>query len=702
MDFLALDFATCSALLTALAYTELALRLVQIGSFKPTGARATLPFGAALVSTALWGWAGVAEPYFDIVPGFVVGLLDLVRYACWFAFLLSLLAPVAAQRQLRGIGVLIPLAGLLVAGGMVGLAAGSSGALATTGWSRLGLFEALALPVFGLILVEQLFRNIADDSRWNAKPLCLGLSVVFFFDLYVYSQAVLFGRLDVDAVEIRGVIHALAAPLLLLAARRRGDWIARLRISRSAAFHSTALVLAGVYLLIVAAIGYYIRYFGGAWGSALQLVALFAALVAFVGLAVSGTMRSRLRVLIGKHFFSYRYDYREEWLRFTAMLSARSAPAEMGTRVIRGMADMVESPEGALWIRGPEQAEFVQSARWNAPAVKEREPVDSPFVQFLLRTGWIVDLEQYRARPERYAGLELPGWLAAAPRAWLVIPLIVADELIGFIALGPPRAPVDLNWEVTDLLKTASRQAAGFLAQMQATEALLETRKFDAFNRMSAFVVHDLKNIVTQLSLMLKNAKRLHDNPEFQQDMLATVESSLDKMRQMMLQLRAGEAPPGGQSGVDLVKIARRLEAVAAEGGRTIEVQVVDPVVTRGHEERIERVLGHVVQNALDATQPTDHVWLKLSRCSGQASVEVGDTGNGMSQEYVQTRLFKPFQTTKATGMGIGAYESLQYVRELGGSITVDTELARGTVMTIALPLFDTRPTSDLQMVSAR
>jgi putative PEP-CTERM system histidine kinase len=233
---------------------------------------------------------------------------------------------------------------------------------------------------------------------------------------------------------------------------------------------------------------------------------------------------------------------------------------------------------------------------------------------------------------------------------------------------------------------------------MRATEALLEARKFDAFNRMSAFVVHDLKNIVTQLSLMLKNAKRLHANPEFQQDMLATVENSLEKMRQLTAQLRQGETPPSGQSGVDLVPIVRRIEAVAAERGRTVEVRIDDPVVTRGHEERIERVLGHVVQNALEATLPTQRVWLKLSRHSGRAQVEIGDTGRGMSQEYVQTRLFKPFQTTKQAGMGIGAYETFQYVRELGGSISVETELDRGTVMIIALPLLETHRAAELQI----
>ena len=703
MDLHAVDLATWSALLAALAYTALTLRLLQTGSLGVGGPRTSLLFGAALGASAMWGWAGVAEPYFTAVPAFVVGLFDLLRYGCWFAFLLSLLAPTFGRAQRwHGMALLVPVAALLGLLNLAALAFGVPGAFATTGWERGVLYDALALPVFGMILVEQLFRNISDNSRWNAKPLCLGLSVVFVFDLYLYSQAVLFGRPDVDAVNIRGAVHALAVPLLFVASRRRADWIARLQISRAAAFHSAALVLAGVYLLLVASVGYYIRAFGGAWGAALQLVTLFVALIGLVALAVSGSMRAKLRVLVGKHFFSYRYDYREEWLRFTAKLSARNAPAEMGTLVIRAMADLVESPSGALWLHAPGQAEFVQSARWNVPLVTDVEPIDSTFSEYLRGKSWVIDLQQYRTRPERYDGLELPVWLAAASPFWLVVPLFVADEMIGFVALGQARTPVELDWEVTDLLKTASRQAAGFLAQMRATEALLEARKFDAFNRMSAFVVHDLKNIVTQLSLMLKNAQRLRDNAEFQQDMLATVENSLEKMRQLMLQLREGNAPAGGHSGVELAPIVRRIEAVTAQRGRTLEVRITDPVVTRGQEERIERVLGHVVQNALDATQPTDRVWLTLGRHSGQAQVEVGDTGVGMSQEHVQTRLFKPFHTTKEAGMGIGSYESYQYVRELGGTISVDTELERGTVMTIALPLFETHRAGDLQLSSAK
>jgi len=268
--------------------------------------------------------------------------------------------------------------------------------------------------------------------------------------------------------------------------------------------------------------------------------------------------------------------------------------------------------------------------------------------------------------------------------------------MIGFVVLASSRTRIDVNWEVRDLLKTASQQAASYLAQMQATEALLEVRKFDAFNKMSAFVVHDLKNIVTQLSLMLKNAKRLGSNPEFQKDMLTTIENSLDRMRSLMLQLREGAKPPGAAFGVNLSAIIHRVQTASFARGRILEVLSLDTVDARGHEERLERIIGHVVQNAFDATPLDGHVMIKLDRTGSQARVVVTDTGHGMTQDFIRERLFKPFQTTKQTGMGIGAYESFQYVKELGGKIEVQSEVNKGTTVTLLLPLFETQKTSDL------
>jgi len=252
---------------------------------------------------------------------------------------------------------------------------------------------------------------------------------------------------------------------------------------------------------------------------------------------------------------------------------------------------------------------------------------------------------------------------------------------------------------VRDLLKTGASQAASYLARVQAAEALLEARKFEAFNKMSAFVVHDLKNIVTQLSLMMKNAQRLRDNPEFQQDMLDTVENSVEKMRQLMLQLREGAKPHGVSSGVDLEAIAQRLAKAATAKGRRLDLALSGAVSTRGHDERIERVIGHVVQNAFDATPNEKRVSLRLDRQGSQALVQVVDEGCGMSEEFIQNRLFKAFQTTKPNGMGIGAFESYQYLQELGGKITVESKLNEGTTVTILLPLFHAASPADTAMV---
>ena len=696
-----MDVTAVGAGTAALLYALLALHSITTGAFMRPLSWARVAFVGALAGTALWALTELATrttPW--TFPPVISALADLLRYGLWFWLLLLVIpasAPGAAKGGRSGLrNVVIS----VVAANALLLLAGFSGLRDNA--NRLALFGNLALPVFGLVLVEQLFRNVPEDFRWHTKPLCIAVGSFFLFDIYLYSHAVLLGRFDPTAVAIRTGIHTIAVPLLFLASKRRADWLAKLQVSRSAIFHTTTLFLTGIYLLFISAIGYYVRDFGGTWGTALQSGLVFLALVFLAALLFSSAARAQVRVFIGKHFFSYRYDYRAEWLRFTAMLSGNSSPREMGGLVVRGMSNMLQSPGGALWTASPGSGEFVQTAHWNFPITADKVQVASGFSSFLLRKAWIVDLHEYAQHPARYTSAEVPPWLPEIRQAWLVVPLIVLDELIGFVVLTAPHASTEVNWEVRDLLKTASRQAATFLAQMNATEALLEARKFDAFNRMSAFVVHDLKNIVTQLSLMMQNARRLQDNPEFRQDMLTTVENSLEKMRQLILQLREGETPVGVQCGVELTPIVQRLQAMSAARGRSLEVKIVDTLTASGHEDRLSRVLGHFVQNAFDAAPGHGHVWMSLERAGSMAKIVVGDNGHGMTQEFVRTRLFRPFHTTKPNGMGIGAYESFQYVRELGGSIDVQSEVDRGTVMSISLPLFTTRRSSDTAALSPK
>ncbi|MDP1902417.1 MAG: PEP-CTERM system histidine kinase PrsK [Rubrivivax sp.] len=690
--------------LVGLAHAAYAGYLLRAGLLRRPLERAAWPFMLAVLATAAWGLTALVDlGSTKRLTWHLALLFDQLRYAAWAAFMLSLLLQ---QPTARSAGlpfrkrVALPLALVLTALGLnlyLGVVPESPASVL-----RMLVASQLAWAVYSLVLVEQVFRNQAEASRWSAKPLCLGLGSVFVYDMYLYSQAVMFGGFDDDALSARGLVHALAVPLLLMASRRHAKWLTKVQVSKTAAFYSASLLLIGVYLLFIAGAGYYVKFFGGSWGGALQVALLASAMLALTVLVFSGALRARVRVFLGKHFFSYRYDYRLEWLHFTAMLSSKSAPQEVGGLVVQGLANMVECPGGGLWFKALGDGQYVQSATWNMPPLAHGEPTDSPLCKFMREKQWIVDLCAVRdgSGPHEEAQA-VPEWLSEMKAAWLVVPLLVADEMLGFVVLAKPRTQLELNWEVRDLLKTAARQAAGFLAQMHATEALLEARKFDAFNRMSAFVVHDLKNIITQLSLMLKNAERHRDNPEFQQDMLTTVESSLDKMRQMMLQLREGERPTGVASGVELAPILQRIQAAANQRGRKVELEITDRIATRGHEQRLERVIGHVVQNALDATPASGRVWVKLQQAAGRALVVVGDTGAGMSQEFIHTRLFRPFNSTKSSGMGIGSYESAQYIKELGGGIEVKSEVGQGSVVTLAMPLFDLRTASDLRLTGA-
>ncbi len=656
------------------------------------GPRAALLL-SAIIASALWAACEVTVAIWPSVATLIAAnALDALRYALWFGFLYGLVSTtrrsaVEASAKLVGAPwwLIVAVAAALIAS----VALPGPEPLRTLFGVRAGIVVYgmhLGLAVLGLVLVERLLRSSAPHARWAVKPLCLGLTGIFGFDLFYYSDATLFGRQDLNIWVARGIAHALVLPFIGIAAARNPLWTIEMHLSRDAVLRSSALLVSGLLLLAVAAAGYFLRYVGGELGNALQIEFLFAALLVFALAVFSGSFRSKLKVFVSKHFFAYRYDYREEWLRFTRTLSADSSPQGIQQRSIHALADLVESPAGALWLAHGDQS-FRPSARWNMSAVNAVEPVDGSLGRFLERTGWVIDLAEHVSAPERYRDLSIPEWLVSLPGAWLVVPLPAPAGLVGFVVLVTARASITIDWEVLDLLKTAGRQAASHLAQIQLTEALLEARKFDAFNRMSAFVVHDLKNLVAQLSLMLRNAERHRNNPAFQRDMLMTVGNVVERMNKLMLQLRTGARPVEQPRSVDLQSVIRSACAAKSDQNASIDMDLAVGIYGVGHMDRLEHVIGHLVQNALDATTGRGRVSVRLRRDDNTAVIEVTDSGVGMTPEFVRDRLFKPFQTTKAAGMGVGMYESAQYVTGVGGQILVDSTPDVGTRVRVVLPL---------------
>ena len=675
---MAISIGTLSYAAAAAAFLFLFLLLVTSWRGRLQG----MLLATASLCNAIWAGSEAylaARPDTSLLPSDV---LEVVRNAVWFAFLMVLLgySRQKVEPLRRAAAALAAFCGVVLVLTLY------SGAISGT---RLVMFEMLshlALAVIGMVLVEQLYRNVRPQQRWGIKFLCLGLGGMFACDFYLYSESLLFRHVNEDIWAARGVVNAIIVPLLAVATARNPKWSLDIFVSRRILFHSAAMLGAAVYLLGMAAAGYYVRYVGGTWGGVLQVTFLFGAVLLLLVMMFSGTLRARLKVFLSKNFFNYRYDYREEWLRFTRTLSEGEPGIQLRERSIQAIAELVDSPGGILWL-SQDTGELEQVAHWNMPAEKWTEQLDSSLCQFLEKRQWVIHLDNYDLQPELYEGLDLPEWLRAVPRAWLVVPLMLHERLLGFVVLAKSKSNIEPDWEVNDLLKTAGMQAASYLAQLEAAKALLVARQFESFNRMSAFVVHDLKNLIAQLSLLLSNADKHRDNPEFQKDMVQTIANSRDKMKRLLLQLRGGYSlePPAPVAVHDVVR-----QAVAARAGLKPAPRFescAGNLSVVAHSVRLERVIGHLIQNAVEATPSDGQVIVQLSRQSGSAVIEISDSGCGMTEQFMRSRLFKPFESTKLTGMGIGTYEARQYVRELGGRIDVQTRESQGTTFRVMLPL---------------
>jgi putative PEP-CTERM system histidine kinase len=669
--------------LATLAYLGLSGLIVASWRRRPQGRLLVLATGLS----AAWG-ALSALIAWGVLPPRLGLAIEVARNGAWLALLLyilqlrlpsgaSLSAPLRLIRILGGVLVI----GLFLAS-LYPLIAPTQPVLAR--WAgNLGL---VLLTVMGLVLVEQVYRSTRPEERWAIKFLCLGLGGLFVYDFYLYANAALFNAMDAQVWAARGYIWALVTPLIAVSAARNPEWAAPVGLSRSMAFHTASLLGAGVYLLLMAGAGYYLRLFGGAWGDVVQTVFVFAAAMLLVLLMVSGTLRARLRVFLSKHFFSYRYDYREEWLNFTRTLTEGRPGEQLCERAVEALARLLESPGGALWMREG-NAGFQRASHWNWGDLNGTEPADSAFIQWLARKQWVVDLDEMQTRRDLYGDLDAPAWIRQSEDAWLVVPLMLHDELLGFVVLKHSLGNVTFNWEVSDLLKVAARQAAAHLAQMRASNQLIVARQFESFNRTTTFVIHDLKNLVAQLSLLLANAEKHKHNPEFQADMLETVENAVARMNKVLAQLRRG----GDEARAQSVALADILADAAASKQAfklrpTLELPPAHLRV-RAERERLTRAIGHLLQNALEATPPTGLVTLRGFEQSGQAMIEIVDTGSGMDDDFIRTRLFQPFDSTKGAGMGIGAYECRETIRALGGMVEVDSTPGSGTRFRLSLPL---------------
>ncbi len=545
------------------------------------------------------------------------------------------------------------------------------------------------LAIIGGVLTELLFRNM-PEQRWSLKFICLGFFSIFIFNFYLYTDALLFKTIDSDIWSARGFIVGISGLLLLYGVKRLPLSTTHIRISRPLIFYVSGIFLAGGYLLIMATGGYYLEYFGGDWGRVVRNTFIFVALLLLVALIFSGQIRARLRVFIDKHFLDYKYDYREEWLKIIRQLSSEQDLSNLEEKSLKALADIVDSPSGGLWIKN-NVSQYVNTQSLGSSDFQNIvEASGSHLTRFLEQWQWVINLEEVQNEPDLYHGLILPTWLNSAD-CWLVIPLMLQAKLYGFVVLANPRVSKEFNWEDIDLLRTAGRQVVMYIAHARSAQALIEARQFEAINRLSAYVVHDLKNIMSQLGLLVNNAQKHKSNPEFVNDMIATVENSVSRMERLLGQLRTGVVQ---KNTVLSVNVYSALLSVVKEKSYGVPVPVLGAedkdLFIDAEQDRFVSVLGNLVQNAQEATLDNGVVYVGLKKIGNQAVIKIEDNGCGMPLEFIKNRLFRPFDSTKGlTGMGIGVHDAKQFIEQLGGKIDVKSIVDKGTVFTICIPLSD-------------
>lgn len=679
MTAAAVLFAICAA-------TYLALPMLVLLQ----GRRSSIAWALSLccVITAAWAVAGATWPAEDF--GGTVGALDLARAAAWYGFLLILYQRfVGADARL-----LQPFAAAGAAAVIVAALAGDTGV--TPSLLSPAIASRLALALCQLLLAENLYLNTPPAGRWHVVLPCVALGALAAFDVLVCADAVLFQAVSATLLDARAATTAIVAPLLVLAAARDRRWRIPIHVSRQVVFHSATLVLSGLLLLALAVAGQVVSLFGADWGRLAEVALLFAGVLAIGLLLTSATARSRVRSLIVDHFFTLRYDYRREWMRCIATLSGSESGEPLHARAIRAIAEVVDSPGGSVFLREGEGGAFRWQGSWNMPAVTALVPAAHSALAALETSAGVALLGDGPLAPP----------LDALGRAWLAVPLIqggaAGDEradLMGVIVLAPPRAAFRLDAEVFALLRTVGREVATYVAEQRAGQRLVQTRQLHDYGKRFAFVAHDIKNVSSQLTLLLANAERHLANPDFQQDMLRTIRASVDKIGNLIRRLETPTA-----EGAQAIEPLPRLEALVAtyqrlRGGRVhLEHDGSTGTVPMG-AEAFDTVVTHLLNNAVEAggTLP---VRVRVRHEAERIVVDIADSGPGMTAEFVRDRLFQPFQTSKPGGSGIGAFQARELLREAGGELHVDSRPGQGTTMRLVLARADL-PTTTRSLQSA-
>ena len=533
--------------------------------------------------------------------------------------------------------------------------------------------------VFGLVQLERTLAGLHQSERWNIKLLVLGSGLLLVSFALYFSHTLLYRSINLNYLGIRSV-SIFCAALLFSYSRIFRNTTGKLALSRGIAHRSLVLLIVGGYLILLGGLGEGLRYLNISDAKPIFYALILISCLALAVVFLSEKLRRKLKVTLHKNFYQSKYDYKEQWQNFASRVTSGITLAEIQTAILDLFCEPLACKGAAFYLYDFELSSYTHTVSLNFRRDWRPFSEQDPLILQLKQRDWIINLKEDhpQLKDSLIDSFDDVG-------AFLIVPLFFDKELAGFIIMGEQiNSTEELSYEDYDLLRMLSRQAIATVQGLRLSEQLSTARELAAIGKVSTFVLHDLKNQVSGLSLMLDNARDYISDPDFQQDMLETVGNTVANMKHLISRLKNIKEKP--QLAISSVALNKIIEDAVETAGANIESYGL-PVQVAVDEEEIYKVVLNLLVNAIEATEGDQSVLIKYGQRDSLAFVEVKDPGCGMSAEFIENKLFKPFETTKKHGFGIGLYQCKQIIESHGGQIEVESQHGGGTIFTLLLPL---------------
>lgn len=554
------------------------------------------------------------------------------------------------------------------------------------------LFTIIGL-VLNLFLLENAYRSSAGADRWRIKHLVLGVGSVFAFFIYLSSQVLLLASLHIEVVPLVSAVVLISAGVMALFIVRHRLFDVDIFVSRYVVYNSLTVLIVGAYLIFVGLAAEVISYFDIPLNLFITTLFVFITLLGLVMFLFTTTYRRKIQLYVARHFYSHKYEFRDRWMETIEKISPKISEGE----IYKTLKEMVAKTTGArfvyLWRRDPRSGDYV-STDGRKPGDFDRIPSDHPLIEamsFIRAPFMLADAEAGpapRQAPSRDGAIRD---VMEGTGAILCAPLVAGPDVMGFILMAGDVSGVDYENDDFDFLGAVTTQAAVQLKNIELTSDLVTAKELDLFNKVSFFIMHDLKNLTNSLSLVSQNAKLNIDNPEFQKDAIRTIDGTVARMKGLIEKLSAlpkgleidkRETPFGEVLEGALKKIPKYPKKPIDIINDAVDLPVIsiDPLA-------IEMVILNIITNACEAINGRGKVWISSSVQDGKLNLKVRDNGPGIPEDILNNVLFKPFKSTKQKGFGIGLYQCKAIVEAHGGCIEMESSTGAGATCTVTLPI---------------